>query len=224
MDLSKFGLSDDVRSQIQEHIDELTSKYNQAKDESIKNRKGKDDKISTLQKNLDDLLERLGLSDLSELDNLPDTKGMAEAKKQVEAQLKRLTKELETANSQLGEKDKALTDLRTNSALKEAMSKHQFIDNELVELMVKQKLTIDGDDVLYSDDKGAMLSLSDALAGIAKAKPHLLKAPANGGSGFVANGGGGKAENPFQTGNLTEQIRLQAENPALAEQLKQTLN
>lgn len=190
MDLSKFNLSDDAMSAIQAHIDELNNKYQAAKDESIKNRKGKDERISTLQKQLDDVLEKLGLSDIGELENMPDTKGMADAQKQVEAQLKRLTKELETAKNELTDKTKALTSMRTDSALKEAMSQHQFIDDELVGMMVKSRLQLEGDEVLYSGENGAMLNLSDALAGIAKAKPHLLKAPVNGGSGFTGGNGG----------------------------------
>ena len=222
MDLKKYGLTESVESEIQAYIDELNSKYQSAKDESIKARKGKDEKINALQSSLDAVLERLGVSDVSELDSLPDMKGQAEAAKQFEAKLKRLERDLAESQKTASERENQLKTLRTDSALKAAMSQYQFIDDELVSMLVKSKLTVEGDEVLYADEKGAMLSLSDALAGIAKAKPQLLKANSGGGSGFVNRQNSGIESNPFakDSWNMTKQIELKNSNPQLAEQLK----
>jgi hypothetical protein len=159
---------------------------------------------------------------VSELDGLPDAKGMAEAQKQVEAQVKRLTRELSEAQKSAADKDGALKGLRTDLALKDAMGKHQFIDDDVVKLLVNSRIEHEGDNVFFKGDDGAMLSLPDALAGIAKAKPHLLKAPTNGGSGFVAPQQGGLTANPWdaKSKNITAQIELSKTNPPLAQQLK----
>lgn len=222
MDLKKYGLTESVESEIQAYIDELNSKYQSAKDESIKARKGKDEKINALQSSLDAVLERLGVSDASELNSLPDMKGQAEAAKQFEAKLKRLERDLAESQKTASERENQLKTLRTDSALKAAMSQYQFIDDELVSMLVKSKLTVEGEEVLYADEKGAMLSLSDALAGIAKAKPQLLKANSGGGSGFVNRQNSGIESNPFakDSWNMTKQIELKNSNPQLAEQLK----
>jgi hypothetical protein len=39
------------------------------------------------------------------------------------------------------------------------------------------------------------------------------------GGGSKGSGGSSRVDNPFATGNMTEQAKLMAENPALAQQL-----
>lgn len=200
MDWNEFNaLSDE---QKQSEFVKLVGKLSTATQESITGRKTLKAELEAAQTALRSTLDKLGLDDVSELDSLPDAKGMAEAQKQVEAKLKRLERDLSEAQKAATDKDGALKELRADMALKEAMSKHQFIDDEIVGMMVKSKLTHDNDQVFFTGDDGAMLSLPDALAGIAKAKPHLLKAPANGGSGFVPNKNGGGVD----PNNLTEMI------------------
>jgi hypothetical protein len=181
------ALSDE---QKQSEFAKLNDKLSTATNESITGRKTLKAELEAAKSTVRTMLDKLGLDDVSELDGLPDAKGMAEAQKQVEAQVKRLTRELSEAQKAAADKDSALKGLRTDLALKEAMSKHQFIDDDVVKLLVNSRIEHEGDNVFFKGDDGAMLSLPDALAGIAKAKPHLLKAPANGGSGFTGNQGG----------------------------------
>lgn len=213
-----LALSDE---QKQSEFVKLNDKLTTATNESINGRKTLKAELEAAKSTVRTMLDKLGLDDVSELDSLPDAKGMAEAQKQVEAQVKRLTRELNEAQKLASEKDGALKGLRADLALKEAMSKHQFIDDEVVKLLIGSRLEHEGENVFFKGDDGAMLSLPDALAGIAKAKPHLLKAPLNGGSGFV-KGQEGIASNPFakDSWNVTQQIEIKRSNPALADTLK----
>lgn len=201
MDWIEFNaLSDE---QKQSEFVKLVGKLSTATQESIKGRKTLKAELEAAQAALRTTLDKLGLDDVSELDNLPDAKGMAEAQKQIDAKLKRLERDLTEAQKTASDKDGALKGLRADLALKEAMSKHQFNDDtsDLIGLMIKSRLEHDGDNVFYKGDDGAMLTLPDALAGIAKAKPSLLKAPVNGGSGFT-----GAKSDVVDSGNLTQMI------------------
>ena len=81
-----------------------------------------------------------------------------------------------------------------------------------------------GEPLLDSD--GRPLSVAGWVEGLAKDAPHLFEHNTGGGaSGTGAGGGGSKANgaNPFDRDsgwNLTEQMKLMKENPALAQRMK----
>lgn len=169
------------------------------------------------------LLEKLGLESEEQLDDLPaQLKGQAEAAKQFESRVKRLEREI-------SEKAKAMQDLTEkhrqtmlNAELAQALTAHEFIDRDLVESYLRQKLIWDDDQVRYLDEKGAPIPLAEGVMHLATSKPHLLKSPGARGSGYNPAARGGEVANPWakDSFNLTEQLRLVDEKPALAAQLK----
>jgi hypothetical protein len=62
---------------------------------------------------------------------------------------------------------------------------------DLVETFVSQRLTWEGDDLLFKSEDGRMIPVKDGIAGIAKARPELLKSTGTGGAGVRASNAGG---------------------------------
>jgi hypothetical protein len=66
------------------------------------------------------------------------------------------------------------------------------VARDLVETFVSQRLTWEGDDLLFKSDDGKLIPLKDGVTGIAKTRPELLKPTGTGGAGVrQSNAGGG---------------------------------
>ena len=231
MDLSKFKgktLDDATLSEltaaITSHTEALETrattaegKARAAAKEAIDGRKAKDARIERLS-------ELLGIEADADLDKI-DVKGMAEAAKQVEQQLKRVTRERDEAQQQAKDIGGKYATERRDRAIAEAVSKHPFIDADDARALIAGRLVQEGDDLLFAGPDGKHVSLNDGVAWMAKTKTHLVR-PAGDpsqGSGYKGSGGSGSGgSNPWdkKTFNITQQIALKAENPALAAQLQ----
>lgn len=211
-------------AELEQYINSLIDQRDGARKESQTGRQGLKAKAETAEANVARLMEKLGIETLEELDALPPAKGQAEALKQLETRLKALDVAAKA-------KDQALADLSAKhrqtvlaAELNQALSAHEFIDRDLVESYLRQKLTWDEEQgqAKYQDDKGTLLPLAEGVMHLATSKPHLLKQPGARGSGYNPTARGGEVKNPWGQGsfNLTEQLRLADENPTLAAQLK----
>jgi hypothetical protein len=136
-------------------------------------------------------MERLGIDSLEDLDLLPDAKGAAEAAKQYDAKLKRMERQLQEATTQRDEISGKFRGSLQKAAIAEALSGHEFVARDLVETFVSQRLTWEGDDLLFKSEDGRMIPVKDGIAGIAKARPELLKSTGTGGAGVRASNAGG---------------------------------
>ena len=85
---------------------------------------------------------------------------------------------------------------------------------DIVESYIGQRLVWEGDELMFKADDGKLVGLKDGVAGVAKARPELLKPTGAGGAGVRSGnaGGGAKAisEVEFNSKPPTEQARLMA--------------
>lgn len=211
-------------AEVEQYVNSLIEQRDAARKESQLGRQGLKAKVETAEANVARLMEKLGIETLEELDALPPAKGQAEALKQLETRLKAL-------DAAAKAKDQALADLTAKhrqtvlaAELSQALGAYEFVDRDLVETYLRQKLTWDNEQgqARYQDDKGNLLPLAEGVTLLATGKPHLLKSPGARGSGYNPAARGGEVANPWakDSFNLTEQLRLVDEKPALAAQLK----
>jgi hypothetical protein len=222
MDISKFkeALGDDYAA-LESYINELTGQRDAARKESVDGRKALKAKVETTEAAMLRLMEKLGVETLDELDALPPAKGQAEALKQLETRLK-------AKDAALAEKDAALSTLngqyrntRLAAELEKALAEYDFIDRDLVAAHIRQSLDWHDENLVFKTDKGDV-PVTEGVKHLVAAKPHIVKAAGVRGSGYNPNARGAEVQNPWAKDrfNLTEQLRLAEENPALAAQLK----
>lgn len=218
----KAKLTEAEFSALKEHVADLTGQRDAARNESIEKRKALKTELEQLKSERTKLFEKLGLDDDASIDDLPSGKGQAEAARQFETRIKRLERDLADANKAKGETEAKFAKARVEAVLSKSLVAHDFIDADLVGEFVRARSRLEGDEVVFQDgDK--VSSVADGIAALVAARPSLLKAKGAGGSGHVpGTGGAGGQKNPYakDSFNLTEQLRISAENPALAAQMK----
>lgn len=176
LDADQFGA-------LQTFVNDLVGQRDAARQESIAGRKGLREKLAAAEAAQSALLEKLGLDSLEDIESLPDARGAAEAAKQYEAKVKRMERELQAATAA---REEATGKYRTSlqrAAIADALAGHEFVARDLVETFVAQRLTWEGDDLLFKTDSGGLVPLKDGVAGFAKSRPELLKAAGTGGAG-----------------------------------------
>ena len=179
----KEAIGDEKFSALKTYVDDLTGQRDAARRESIDGRKGKDTKIRELTDRLQAIEEWAGVEPEADLATLPAPKGQVEAVKQYETKLKRMERERSEAVAQ---RDEALGKFRSSlqrAAVVDALGGHEFIARDIVETYVGQRLTWEGDDLLFKTDDGKLVPVKDGVAGFAKSRPELLKPQGTGGAG-----------------------------------------
>jgi hypothetical protein len=217
----KEKLGDDFEG-LEQYIKDLVGQRDSARNESINGRKGLKSEVERLRALREQLFDRLGISEEEELENLPDFRGQAEATKAFEARLKRMERELAEKGSSLDTITKKYRDSLQTSALTKALSSHEWVDRDVVEMAIKSRISWADDEPYYETEKGA-ISIEEGVKLFAQEKPALLKSTGAGGSGYNPSGANAyRQANPFAKNslNLTEQGRLMKDNPQLAEQLR----
>lgn len=216
MDLTelKEAIGDEKFTELDTYVSSLISQRDQARNESISKRKSLQSEVATLQTTQQTLLEKLGLDSVDGLDDLPDAKGQGEALQQAEAKLKRLERELATANDNLSQSNDRHRSLLKSAAVSKALAGHEFIAPDLIEGFVSDRLEFEGDDLFYKTDDGQLVTVKDGVAGIAKSRPELLKARGTGGAGVGSRGagseGGSKTVTRAEFDAMTPQQRVEA--------------
>jgi hypothetical protein len=209
-------------AEVEQYVNSLIEQRDAARKESQTGRQGLKTKAETAEANVTRLMEKLGIETLEELDALPPAKGQAEALKQLETRLKK-------AEADAKAREQALADLTAKhrqtvltAELGKALNAYEFIDRDVIETYLLNKLTWEDDQARYQDEKGTLVPLAEGVTHLATSKPHLLKQPGARGSGYNPAARGGEVMNPWakESFNLTEQLRLADEKPALAAQLK----
>jgi hypothetical protein len=210
----KEALGDEKFSALKTYVDDLVGQRDAARSESITGRKGMKDKLAKLEADQAALLEKLGLDSLDDLDGLPDAKGAADAVKQYEAKLKRLERENATLKQSADEASGKYRGSLQKAAIAEALGGHEFIARDIVETFVSNRLTWEGDDLLFKTDDGKLIPVKDGVAGIAKTRPELLKPTGTGGAGVRPNnagsGGGQKTMTRAEFDALAPAQRVEA--------------
>jgi hypothetical protein len=190
----KEALGDEKFATLKTFVEDLQGQRDAARNESINGRKGLREKLTAMEASQRTLMEKLGVDSVDEIDALPDAKGLAEAAKQYDVKLKRLERERAEALEKATTVETKWRDSLKRAAVAEAIGKHEFVDREVVESFVSQRLTFEGDDIFFKSEDGKLLPVSDGVAGIAKTRPGLLKPTGAGGAGVrQSNAGGGAA-------------------------------
>lgn len=186
----KEALGDEKFATLKTYVDDLTGQRDAARNESIQGRKGLKEKLATLETAQAQMLEKLGLDSLDDLESLPDAKGSAEAAKQYEAKLKRLERENATLKQTNDETSGKYRNSLQRAAVADALGGHEFIARDVVETFIANRLTWEGDEILFKGDNGQLMPLKDGVAGIAKTRPELLKPTGTGGAGVRSTNAG----------------------------------
>lgn len=222
MDISKFKdkLGEDFAA-LESYVNDLNGKVDAARKESIEGRKTLKTKAETAEAAVAKLMEKLGVESLEELDALPPAKGQAEALKQLDVRLRKASEDLKAKDQSLADLGAKYRDSRLAAELEKALADYEFIDRDLVAAHIRQSVGWNEDQLVYKTENGDV-ALAEGVKHLVTAKPHIVKASGARGSGYNPNARGAEVPNPWAKDrfNLTEQLRLAEENPALAAQLK----
>lgn len=227
IDLTKFKgrtLDDTAMAEISGAVDELKTRAETAEEKARTAQRESIDGRKKLKAERDRAFELLGVSDPSELDSLPDPKGQADAVKQFEAKLKKAERERDEAVTARDQLQGRMTGMRREAEISAAIEGLGFRNPADVRVLLGTRIEAEGEEFRFRTDDGKLVPLKEGAAWFAKTRPDYVQpADAGGqGSGFKGTGGGGAPKNPWAktSFNLTEQIALTKENPALAAQLK----
>lgn len=196
LDTLKDKLDGETLTKLRTHVDELSSKAETAEEkartaarESIEGRK-------KLKAERDKAFEKLGITESDELEALPEAKGQGEATKQLEAQVKKLTRERDEATQARDALGGEMKGMKRNAALTKAIQGHKFKNPADVQVLLERRLVDEGDAVLFKTDDGKTVSLDEGAAWFAKTRPDYIEAAGDDGegSGFRGTGGGGSGK------------------------------
>lgn len=214
-------LDDATFAQLSQYVTDLVGQRDAARNESITGRKGKDARIKELSDRLQAISEHFGFEPEADLESLPDARGAIEAAKQYDVKVKRLERQLQEATERAEEASGKYRSSLQKAAIAESLSGHEFIARDVVETFISNRLTWEGDDLLFKADDGKLVPVRDGVAGLAKARPELLKPTGAGGAGFrQANAGGAAKVMPtsqFDALPAKEQARVMAEGYQLTD-------
>lgn len=222
LDTLKDKLDGATLDKLRAHVEDLTSRAEKAEDkartaasESINGRK-------TLKATLDKAFEKLGISSADELDSLPDGKGAGEAAKQLESQIKKLTRERDEAIAGRDEATGKVKTMTRSAVLAEALQPHKFKHPADVQALLAPRLVEDGDELRFRTDDGKLVPVKDGAAWFAKTRPDYIEAAGGdgGGSGFKGAGGGsGKTmtQTEFNSLKPAERAKRMADGYSLTE-------
>lgn len=199
-------LDDSLHAELVKFVQGEQAKAQAARDESISHRKGLKERADKAEKALQAALDKLGIDTADDLEHLPDAKGQAEVAKQLEAQVKRLTRERDEAVKARDEATGLREQDRRTAAIAQAVAKHEFADPEVATLLLERGLKADGDQILFEAEGGKLVPLDEGAAWIAKSKPHLVKAQGGTGSGYRPNGTGAQPLQKPERKNYTDEV------------------
>lgn len=186
-------LDDKLHGELLAHVAELSSQRDAARKESIDGRKGKDQKIKDLDARLSAVAEWAGIEADADLAALPALKGQADEKKQADAKIAKLTRELDESRKAAGDLDGKLRGMRREAAIGAALEGQRFRNPGDVRVLLERHVREEGDELLFEAEGGKLVPLKEGAAWFAKTRPdYVLPSDAGGsGSGFKGGGAGG---------------------------------
>lgn len=193
MDITKLQdqLDPEDYATLKQHLTTLIAQTDAAKMELAEGRKGKQQEIERLQAWQGQALEALGISKPEELDAVPGMAARRADLARLASQEKSLQSKLATTTAERDQLHSDFQGMKKKQALGQAMAKYNFVDRDVVETFVAQRLEWSGEDLIYVSEDGVPSSLEDGLRSLALAKPNLLRNVEQG-AGVMAGGGLGK--------------------------------
>lgn len=216
-------IDDKLHGELLAHVADLVAQRDAARKESIDGRKGKDAKLKELGDRLAAVAEWAGIEPDADLAALPAPKGQADAAKQFEAKLARLTRERDDAVKARDGLDGKVRGMRREAALAGAIEGLRFKNPADVRVLLQHRVREEGDELLFETEDGKLVPLKEGAAWFAKTRPDYVQpADAGGsGSGFRGNAGGsgGSDKKPDFTGDRSARLAaIAASFPDLAAQ------
>lgn len=226
LDDLKEKLGDETHAKLAAYVEDLVGQRDAARKESIDGRKSLKAKVEHLEKLNRSVFDKLGIDSEDELEQLPDAKGQADAVKQLETQVKRLTRERDEAVTARDDFSARYEKDRRTAAIAQAVAKHGFIDPELASLALERGMRVEGDQILFEADGGKLVPLDEGAAWIAKSKPFMVKASGDTGSGYREGGGNGTrpAAKAPQRKDYTDEVAYFRDAAAYADAQAQASN
>ena len=185
----KETLGDETFTELETYINDLQGQRDAARNESIKGRKGLKSELAEYRQKEAELLERLGVDSFDDVQELAND-GQAEAAKQYEAKLKRLERQLTEATEDKANLVSRFRDERQGRVISDALAGHEFVAPDVVSSFINNRLVWEEDELLYKNDDGHLVSVSDGVAAIAKTRPELVKSTGTSGAGVRSNQAG----------------------------------
>lgn len=196
MDLEKLKgatLDDKTFDALKAHVESLAERAETAEGKARKAAQESIDGRKTLKAERDKAFDKLGISTADELDALPDGKGAGEATKQLETQVKKLTRERDDAIAARDSTTGELKSMKRSNLLAQALQGHRFKNAADVQVLLERRLVEEGDEFLFKTDDGKTVSLKDGAAWFAKTRPDYVEPSDGGGQGSGFKGGSGGA-------------------------------
>ena len=219
LDTLKDKLDGATLDKLRSHVDELSTRAETAEEKARKASKESIEGRKTLKAERDKAFEKLGITEADELDTLPDAKGQGEATKQLEAQVKKLTRELGEATAARDTLGSEVKGMKHSAQLSEAIQGHKFKNPADVAVLLKGRVVEEGEELRFKTDDGKTVSLKEGAAWFAKTRPDYVEASEEGGegSGFNGSGGGGGGKSGDFGGDRSERTAaIAARFPDLA--------
>jgi hypothetical protein len=189
----KEALGDEKFTELETFVNDLQGQRDQARTESISGRKTLKENLQKLEQQQAALLDRLGIDSVDDIDSLPDVKGAADAAKQYEAKLKRMERELAEEREGKQAIEGRFKESQKSAYLSKALGEHEWLARDVVESFITPHLEWEGDELLFKTSEGKLTSVKDGVAGLAKARPELLKPSGAGGAGVRSSTARGQA-------------------------------
>lgn len=192
LDTLKDKLPGETLDKLRAHVDDLSTRAETAEEKSRKAAKESIDGRKTLKATLDKAMAKLGVETAEELDALPDGKGAGEATKQLDAQIKKLTRERDEFAQSNEKLDGQLKALHRDALIDKSIGKQKFKHPSDIRELMKARMVEDGGEHLFRDDDGKLAKADDFTSWIAKTRPDYVEpqGAAGGGSGFKGTGAG----------------------------------
>lgn len=182
-------LDDKLHEQLLAYVGGLNARAETAEGKARTAQKETIEGRKQLKAERDAAFDKLGVTSLEEIEALPDGKAAQDATRQFEARLKKAEREKAEALAALQDVQGKYAKDRRDLALEKAIASQPFIDVEDARVLLGSRVKAEGEEFFYETADGKTLPLGDGAALLAKTKPHLVKAPAQGatGSGYKPN-------------------------------------
>lgn len=190
----KDKLGDETFQELESFITTLTAQRDDARRESIVGRKGLQGQVKELTAWQEKLMDKLGIETPEQVDDLPENmSGQVDAVRQLETKIKRLERSIQETTADRDGWVEKHRGAQRKAVLADALSKHDFVDRDVIEAFVSSRLAWEDDELIFKGEDGTPMSVTDGITAIAKAKPQLLRAPGARGAGVPNDSGkGGK--------------------------------
>lgn len=185
-------LDDKLHADLVAHVAALTEQRDAARRESIDGRKGKDARIKELTERLAAVAEWAGIEADADLAALAPPKGQADAARQFEAKIARLTRERDDALKAQGDLGTKLRGLQREGAIAAALEGYRFKNPGDVRVLLERHVQEEGEELLFKTDEGKLVPLKEGAAWFAKTRPDYLHPADAGGQGSGYRGSGGQ--------------------------------